>query len=448
MPATKAELDALNNRRNERVLEYFKTNPDSGTPNAARALGLSRGAVRRALVALRKLGSAPADNRDRAALVTLRDLPPTEKGARKNGDQIDLVTDNPCTLEDLLTATRVDLSLWRVARWVANKWEVGTKNVDGTVLRTPLYQIKAWLEPIPGVAESNVVKETLEWVRANSPIADTIAAHAAPAVQADDPHLLEVNIPDLHLDKLCWGPESGEDYDMKIASGMHYDAVQSLALRASPFPIVKALYVIGNDFFTANSADNKTAAGTPQVVDGRWQKSFRQGIAVHVAAIEFLRRRYVGGVDVVVVPGNHDPERMFYAACVLEAMYAGKEGVSINNAPNPRKYYRWGVTLLGFTHGHGEKPDKLPIIMAGEAAGDWAQTTHREWHLGHFHHKRETAYHVGNEFGPVRVRILPALCAADAWHHQSGYVGAQRAAEGYLWSFKRGYVGHLSWGPN
>src|SRR3990167_307306 len=47
------------------------------------------------------------------------------------------------TLEQLLDACEVDRDLWAVERWIANKWEVGSKLPTGGVAVTPLYQIKA-----------------------------------------------------------------------------------------------------------------------------------------------------------------------------------------------------------------------------------------------------------------------------------------------------------------
>jgi len=55
------------------------------------------------------------------------------------------------TLEQLLEACNVDLSVWRVSRYIVNKWEVGTKTPSGGV-RIELFQVKAWLvrvEPEP-----------------------------------------------------------------------------------------------------------------------------------------------------------------------------------------------------------------------------------------------------------------------------------------------------------
>lgn len=424
------------------VSAYIKATPTAGNRTISKALGFSRASVDRILRYLRKGGEIPKNVEPKIPAQGL--IPPV--GLKQDDESCEIVTHNPCTIEDLLRACKVDLSVWRPKNPIVNKWEVGTKNDDGTVLRTPLYQIKVWLERIPGTEEAQVVKDTINWVAENSPVRQQPSFAPPNRLTVDDPHLFELNIPDLHFDKLAWAPESGENYDMKIAGSLYMQAVENLWHRASVFPVSKILFVIGNDFFTTNSAKNETAAGTPQTVDGRWQKSFQMGVALQHRAIEFLRSK--APVDVLAVPGNHDPEKLFYAASVLEGMYHGRcDDVRILNTPNPRKYYRWGTTLLGLTHGNGLKLDKLPLIMASEAAADWAQTTHREIHVGHYHHKRETQFHAGNEHGPVRVRILPALTATDPWHHGAGYVGAKKAAEGYLWSFKHGYTGHLSWSP-
>lgn len=49
------------------------------------------------------------------------------------------------TLEELVEACSIDLTLWNVDRFIANKWEVGAKDADGEVQVTPLFQVKAFL---------------------------------------------------------------------------------------------------------------------------------------------------------------------------------------------------------------------------------------------------------------------------------------------------------------
>jgi hypothetical protein len=289
---------------------------------------------------------------------------------------------------------------------------------------------------------ASTLRQVVEEIRANPPVA---AQPVFTTMGVDDPHLLEVSLPDIHVGKLTWAPEVGKSYDLKIAPTLAMQAAHNLWSKASVFPIQRILLPLGNDYFNVNNAAGTTAGGTPQDEDGRWKRSFRVGCKLAVELIEFFRGKAADGIDVMIVPGNHDPERIYYLGMYLEGVYGGTTDVRVNNGEKSRKFFRYGTTLLGFTHGHGEKHDKLPLIMAGEASRDWAETTHHEWHLGHLHHSRETRYHTGQEFGPVRVRILPSLCPADEWHFSSGYVGSQRAAEAYLWSYKNGYTGHLSY---
>lgn len=429
-------------RRVALLEDFRRTNPDEHSATAiSKATGVHKDAVRRWL---RSNGVGPTTPADTA------DAPPAnlpKVGISVEGDVYGLVSENPCTLEELLKACNVDLKVWHVARHVVNKWEVGTRNDDGTVRRTPLFQIKAWLERPPGADVIDALRETIEEISAGSTVPKFPPPDGKGDLAIDDPHCLEVSLPDIHIGKLTWAPEVGEHYDLKIAPTRAMQAAHALWAKAQVFPITRILLPLGNDYFNVNNAAGTTAAGTPQDEEGRWKKSFKVGVKLAVELIEFFRGKAVGGIDVMMVPGNHDPERLYYLGCVLEGIYNGSVDVRINNGEKARKYFRFGTTLLGFTHGHGEKHDKLPLIMAAEAAKDWAETTHHEIHLGHLHHKKETLYHTGREFGPVRVRILPSLCPADEWHFTSGYVGAKRAAEAYLWSFKNGYTGHLSWSP-
>jgi hypothetical protein len=354
---------------------------------------------------------------------------------------------SPPNLEEFLRASGVNLKMWEVERHVLNLFEQGSKHPEtGDVTIVPLYQLKVWLKKIAGAEEAQVVKDTLEWIGKHSPVAKKVVVAARSGVGVDDPVLLELAVPDLHLGKLTWAPETGEDYDAEIAQALHQQAVEALWNRASVFPIRKVLMVCGNDFFNVNSAANTTYAGTPQSEDSRWPRTFRRGIATLHRAIEFIRTR-CPDVEVRFIRGNHDSERLFMAGEVIAAMYESAENVTIVNQIHKRQYARWGDVLLGWTHGDGVKSDKLALIMAGEAEALWGGARHREIHLGHFHHKQETQYHVGSEHNAVRVRVLPSLTTADEWHSTMGFVGQQRAAECYLWGQKACYLGHFSWSP-
>lgn len=430
--------------RQSAFLEFIRQNPGAGSRKVARGLGIGRDAAE-ALLAAHRAGrlNVPSSGFPAQPAPGTTEAAPSV-GARQAGEACELVTENPSTLDDLVKACKVDTKVWRVARHVINKWEVGAQQEGGGVIRTPLFQIKAWLERVPGLDVADALREVVQEIRARPPVAASVPFVAA-RPKSDDNLCFEFSAPDIHVGKLTWAPEVGASYDLKIAPTNAMNAAHSLWSRASAFPVGRVLIPLGNDFLNVDNAAGTTAGGTPQDEDGRWKKSFQVAIKLAVDLIEFFRGKTPGGVDVLIVPGNHDPERIYYLGCVLEGIYRQTTDVRIDNGPCNRKYFRFGTNLIGFTHGHMEKHDKLPLIMAGERPQDWSETEHREWHLGHLHHSRETRYHVGQEFGPVRVRVLPSLCPADEWHHSSGYVGTKRAAEAYLWSFRDGYAGHLSY---
>jgi hypothetical protein len=422
--------------RLQKLRDFLVENPTAGERTIAKALGIARSSASRALRAVRA-GKTGSDN-----------IPPPPKlGKTVTFDgrtgSAEIVSKRVLTLDDLILHTKVDTTVWEVERFVSNKYEVAAKDAAGVVSVTALYQIKAFFKKKAGASAVSALREFCE----------SLSIPSRPRIEktvrlaADDPHLLEISLPDLHVGKLTHAPEVGENYDLKLSHSIAMEATANLYSKASAFPIERILLPIGNDFYNVNNALGETAGGTRQDEDGRWKKSFKAGLAIAVEQIEMLRGKVKGGIDVLIVPGNHDPERIYYMGCVLEGIYRRTSDVRINNSEPIRKYFRYGATLLGFTHGHAEKHAQLPIIMAGERSKDWFETTHREWHLGHLHHRRESRYTAGIENGPVVVRILPSLSTADAWHFQQGYVGAKRSAEAYLYSLKHGYTGHLSFFP-
>lgn len=176
--------------------------------------------------------------------------------------------------------------------------------------------------------------------------------------------------------------------------------------------------------------------------DSRYQRTWRVARDTVIAAL--LMAREVAPVDVIIVPGNHDKERIFYFGDVLAAYFHKDPHIRVDNTPPLRKYVKFGANLIGFTHGSYEaKVTDLPLIMATERPEWWAQTKYREWHLGHFHRKREIKFLDVDEMRGVRIRILPSLTAVDDWHYERGY-DWQHTAEAYVWDIEHGYRGHFA----
>ncbi len=251
--------------------------------------------------------------------------------------------------------------------------------------------------------------------------------------------LLHVVSPvDLHVGKLAWAPETGEDYDSGIAEARLHTAVERLLGLAERFPVREQLLVVGNDLLQVDNLLSMTTAGTTVDTDSRYKKMFR--VAVRVMAETIRRMREVGPVKVVVVPGNHDTLATFHVGEVLAALFHGIEGIAFDLSLRPRLYHRHGACLLGFTHGNEEKHSDLPLVMAQENPEAWSKTRYREFLVGHFHKRKQTQFVAGDSFNGVRVSVLPSLSGTDAWHAKKGYVGEPKASESRLYDRTEGLV--------
>lgn len=389
------------------------------------------------------------------------DIPPTSNGEKTNytekGNIADIEwvggrnypPDHIKTLPELLKICEVDMDVWEVAEHRVNKWDV-TAVIDKEPQTFQNFQVKARL-----IRRPEVVKEKL----AGQVFVEMTKGYEAPILDWDlrkldsreENNLLEISIFDLHIGKLAWGGETGENYDTKIARARFLDAIQKLLHRASGFEYSRILFPIGNDFFNSDTIFNTTTQGTQQDEDLRWQKTFNIGVRLLVDAINMLKQTGVP-VDVIVIPGNHDFERSFYMGKFLEAWFNNDPTVWINTGASPRKYYRFGSVLLGFTHGSEEKEASLPMLMANdiESKPMWSETKYHEWHLGHIHRKRNVNYTVLdkarmlNEDLGVTVRYLSSLTGTEEWHHKKGFIGSTKAADAFIWNDEAGLVAHLN----
>lgn len=346
------------------------------------------------------------------------------------------------TIEDLLVFSGTDTRVWEVERHVINKWEVGAKDpASGGILTEPLFQLKLWLR-------RKLAEQRLEQVLERMLDQFKQAAVTKPPIvyPPGGRGMLEISIMDLHLGKYCWADESGRAYDTDIARQLFWAALEDLLHRASVCRPEKILFVVGNDFFNVDNLNKTTTAGTPQDEVGmRWQESFLCGRKLMVDAIERLRQ--VAPVHVLVVPGNHDQQRLWYLGRTLADFFHRTAGIVVDHTATPRKYLVYGRNLIGFCHGNAEKHDKLPMLMAVERPQDWAATRFREWHLGHFHNKKTKVFVPHQDLHSVQVRILPSLCPPDAWHASMGYT-SKLAAEAYFWDAENGCIATYTHSPN
>jgi hypothetical protein len=245
----------------------------------------------------------------------------------------------------------------------------------------------------------------------------------------DGSYMLEIPVVDLHLGKLSWKPETGENYDYKIAEKRFNYLTAQIIDEVKEKQFEKILYPIGQDFFHFDTISTTTTAGTHLDSDMRWQKLFVKGVEMLRNAIDALSE--IAPVYVFGIPGNHDKMTTFYALIHLSAWYRNEPMVIVNTDPKSRNYFEFGNTLIGYTHGDKEGK-RIFGNMQVEAPVAWGRTKYREWHTGHLHSEG-----VKEEHGVI-VRRLPSITGTDAWHFEQGYVGAIARHQSFIWHKERG----------
>ncbi len=218
---------------------------------------------------------------------------------------------------------------------------------------------------------------------------------------------------DPHIGMFSWEPETGANFDLKIAERNACEAIDRL-VAVSPASETAVLVNIG-DFFHSDSRRNQTTSGTPVDVDGRFAKVLAVGVRILRYHIDKILTKHARA-EAKMLGGNHDADTAAMLAICLAQFYEREPRVTIDTSPAKFQKLRFGKNLFGFTHQDTVKIDALGEIMACDWPEDWAACPHRYWFTGHIHHKTVTELR-----GNVICESLRTLASADAWHRGQGY---------------------------
>lgn len=346
-----------------------------------------------------------------------------------------MVAGKPITEAQMVKAFKIDLTRWNPVRLIPNCWDGKEARPSNRIIR--YYGARLFLVKRPGVADSDIILDHLR---------SSISKLSKPFPKVKysrrpGPQLLEIDLFDAHLEKLAWAEVSGEDCSLETTCAFYRESLEAVIDRCRGFNIGRILFPIGNDFWTSDDCRNQTTFGTPQDTSTVWQMAYRAGQNLLIESIERLRQ--IAPVDVIVVPGNHDRQRTFFVGEALRLVYGKTAGVTVDSRSCARKYYEFGKTLLGFSHGNLEKVTSLPVIMAQEAREAWGRTYYHEWHLGHFHHRKEIQYVSADDHTGVVIRFLQPISGTDEWHYSRGYIGGRRGAQGFVWDQESGLTAQI-----
>ena len=377
------------------------------------------------LLHLEKLGAGASVPLEQAQSYTQEETIFNKDASQTIKRDVYLTPEEAASPTSIMKKCGFDPLLWEVVtcKLVTGSWDVTIKNADGEgVLHTNRkYSVTLTVKPLGGRLTSDQV---LDMFKNLPPVKLEPIRHEA------GNFMLELPIMDFHLGKLSWREETGVDYDLKIAEKLWRATVSDLLGKARLAGIPEyILFPVGQDFFHFDTPATTTTAGTQLDSDTRWQKMFNTGVALLIWAVE--QCRMLAPVKVLWIPGNHDTVLSYAATVGLAQRYTETEDVTVDLSPQPRKYVRYGLNLIGFAHGV-EEGKRLEGLLQLEAAQDWGKTIWREMHLGHLHTEKTV------EKNGIEFRRISSITAPDAWHNENGFIGSTRRAQAFIWDKNKG----------
>lgn len=299
----------------------------------------------------------------------------------------------------------------------------GNRTDIGTILKgtSTLYDmdgnlVQQWVKAdVPRESTINAFETALEALLTNVKPAQPIPS-PEPVVSMSD-LLTMYPLGDPHIGMLAHAAEVGEDNDLSIIIARLRKAIKLSVDRA--LPTDTAFILDTGDFFHADDASNSTPRGkNPLDVDGRYHKVMEVGLEIAAELIEIALTKHQH-VHWRSAEGNHNPHSSVVIGMYLKAYFRNEPRVTIHTSPKAFYYFQFGKCLLGFTHGHTCKPDKLGELMAVDCEDIWSTTMYRYWLLGHVHHQSV------KEYPSCIVETFRTLSGKDAWHASMGYRSGQ-----------------------
>jgi len=184
------------------------------------------------------------------------------------------------------------------------------------------------------------------------------------------------SIGDAHIGMLSWGKEAGEDYDTDKCVADLLAAINLLVDQAHPSE--EAFIIDVGDFYHMDSQNNTTTAGTRVDVDSRFAKIIQAGLDITISLIEKALTKH-NVVHWRSAIGNHNTHTSLYVTSFIKAWFRNDPRVIVHDTPSMFMYHKFGKNLIGITHGHTAKAEKLGEIMSVDCKDLWSDSDNRYW---------------------------------------------------------------------
>ena len=278
--------------------------------------------------------------------------------------------------------------------------------------------------------QENFKNELIDSLKEHSPKYEKIKR-----TKSKDGHLLVLSPADIHVGKLCSFFETGQEYNSQLAVQRVLDGVDGILNKSNGFNLDKINIILGNDILHVDTPRNTTTSGTGQDASGMWYDNFLMAKNLYVDVIDKLLT--IADVHATFNPSNHDYMSGFMLAEVIQTHYRNCKNITFDCSIRHRKYFNYGNSLIGTTHGDGAKNIDLGSLMSVEAKDKWANSEFRYFYTAHIHHK------TSKDFINVTTESLRSPSPADSWHDRNGYIN-QPAIEGFIHSKTKGQIARLT----
>ena len=332
------------------------------------------------------------------------------------------------TPDTILEKFGYDKETWEVMTWTFGKWEVAIKDEEeNRVCTTIRARIRPKLEKdIPVEKYIEIAKQTFK-----KEIQPIKIFTKKTDVSLNKNKLLELTGMELHLGKMSWSGETGQDYDKNIAQERFNVIYREIIEQQEIEKCDTCLLCIGNDFFNSDTVNATTTKGTPQTNDLRWQKLFNIGLELYTQMIFGLSDKF-NNIEVRLQSGNHDKMASFYLYIALSCYFKDFNNIHFSEDYKDVQCYLWGKCGIFFSHGDTNLKRLIKSIPA-EFYEEWGKTIFRELHLGHLH--KEVV--VDDESGMITRRV-GSPTATDQWHYEERFVGATQKYQTFVWDKEKG----------
>ena len=222
-------------------------------------------------------------------------------------------------------------------------------------------------------------------------------------------------IADVHWGMRSWDVETGENYDIKIASARFADLMGECLEYSVPSD--EAIVLSLGDTIHSNDSSNMTpTSGHVLDVDSRPGKIMYESVKAQIAQIEAAKRKHKH-VSVIILQGNHDPDLGQAVGISIMMRFEDDPRVSVDWHPRKLWARRFGNSLVSAHHGDKTHPERLVMQLADDYAPIWGKTYWRYMDTGHIH--KDT----GRDIGGCWWESHRAVSGRDAAASGMGYTG-------------------------